>query len=255
MPGIGSRPEAACLYDAIRCQRMREKIRAALLLYTLVYCSDVCADDHSAIAASDAELKFSIPDSRLAALLAPASLGPSLSRSAVPSAVAAWDLARLDSALLSGTAACPPGNFQPKKHSIFALDDAAVGGESLGSALRSTTVWQRLRDFRANGRVRLLTLWETQGSSISLQAGKHGDPSLQWSSRSMNRGGATRGLLDQWVAASFASHGPNPGSMSHSTGLAGAMGGTALPGPLGSPSMAAVAAAKPVSLAPLAAAK
>ena len=68
--------------------------------------------------------------------------------------------------------------------------------------LHGTSVWQRLGDYRAHGRVRLLTLWETSGSSVSLQAGKKGEPSLQWTSRSMNRGGATRGLFDQLVSVS-----------------------------------------------------
>jgi hypothetical protein len=68
--------------------------------------------------------------------------------------------------------------------------------------LRGTTVWQRLSDYRSRDRVRVVTLWETGGSSVSLQAGKKGDPSLQWTSRLMNRGGATRGLLDQVFATS-----------------------------------------------------
>ena len=69
--------------------------------------------------------------------------------------------------------------------------------------LRGTTVWQRLSDYRSRDRVRVVTLWETGGSSVSLQAGKKGDPSLQWTSRLMNRGGATRGLLDQLFATSL----------------------------------------------------
>jgi hypothetical protein len=69
--------------------------------------------------------------------------------------------------------------------------------------LRGTTVWQRLSDYRSRDRVRVVTLWETGGGSVSLQAGKKGDPSLQWTSRLMNRGGATRGLLDQVLATSL----------------------------------------------------
>jgi hypothetical protein len=70
-------------------------------------------------------------------------------------------------------------------------------------ALRQTNVWQRLRDYKSKDSVRLVTLWETRGSSLSIQASKHGDPSLQWTSRSLNRGGATRGLLDGLVAMSI----------------------------------------------------
>jgi hypothetical protein len=65
------------------------------------------------------------------------------------------------------------------------------------------SAWQRLADYRSHGRVQLLTLWASPRNMISLQAGKHGGPSLQWSSRVMNRGGATRGLLDRFVASSL----------------------------------------------------
>ncbi len=78
--------------------------------------------------------------------------------------------------------------------------------------LRDTSVWQRLADYRAHGRIRLLTLWETGGSSVSLQAGKKGEPSLQWTSRSMNRGGATRGVLDQLVSMAGANRAFKPAS-------------------------------------------
>ena len=63
--------------------------------------------------------------------------------------------------------------------------------------LRGTSVWQRLSDYKSHDRVRLLTLWESPGSTVSLQAGKRGDPSLQWTSRLMNRelGMPGRGFL------------------------------------------------------------
>jgi hypothetical protein len=65
------------------------------------------------------------------------------------------------------------------------------------------SAWQRLADYRSQGRVQLLTLWASPRNMVSLQAGRHGGPSLQWSSRVMNRGGATRGLLDRFVASSL----------------------------------------------------
>jgi uncharacterized membrane protein (UPF0136 family) len=66
---------------------------------------------------------------------------------------------------------------------------------------------QRLADYRSQGRLQLLTLWQSPRSMVSLQAGKHGGPSLQWSSRVMTRGGATRGLLDRFVASSLGAAG------------------------------------------------
>lgn len=90
--------------------------------------------------------------------------------------------------------------FRPRPHSIF-TDSATVDNSSDAPMLRGTTVWQRLGDYKSHDRVRVLTLWESSASTLSLQAGKRGDPSLQWSSRWMNRGEATRGLLDPVFSA------------------------------------------------------
>ena len=53
-----------------------------------------------------------------------------------------------------------------------------------------------LRNCGAQGSVSLMTILNFRRSTISLQAGKHGEPMLRWSSRDMNRGEARRGLLD-----------------------------------------------------------
>jgi hypothetical protein len=66
-----------------------------------------------------------------------------------------------------------------------------------------TTVWQRLAEYRSLNRVQVVTLWETGGSSLSLQAGRKGDPTLQWTSRLMNRGRAPRGVLDKLFSTSL----------------------------------------------------
>jgi hypothetical protein len=241
MPGIGLFPEAADLCD-IRCQQMRERFLAALILYAVICSSDAAASDGPFVALP-ADLNPAIPDSRLTTLLAPAS--------------EAWSPKLIDGTLPGAPQTASPGDFQIKKHSIFANDAPAARSESYDTlALHSTTVWQRLKDFRANGRVRLLTLWETQGSTISLQASTHGDPSLQWSSRSMNRGGATRGVFDQW--ASFAGRGANFWSISRSPpgpGVGAFGGGIASPSVLAGPGVPAPSAAKPASAAPIAIAK
>lgn len=91
--------------------------------------------------------------------------------------------------------------FRPRGQSLLQKDVRAYDAED-PPMLRSTTVWQRLADYRARDRVRVVTLWESGGGTVSLQAGRKGDPSLQWTSRLMNRGGATRGLLDQVVSTS-----------------------------------------------------
>lgn len=92
--------------------------------------------------------------------------------------------------------------FRPRRPALLENDPV---GDSFRDAplIRSTTVWQRLADYKSHDRVRVLTLWETTGSSVSLQAGKHGDPSLQWTSRIMNRGGSTHGVLDRLFSVSI----------------------------------------------------
>jgi hypothetical protein len=95
--------------------------------------------------------------------------------------------------------------FRPRGRSVLEKEPADAAGDT--SIIKGTTAWQRLDEYRAHNRVRVLTLWEDGGSSVSLQAGKRGDPSLQWTSRSMNRGGATRGLLDELFSVSLSSAG------------------------------------------------
>jgi hypothetical protein len=93
--------------------------------------------------------------------------------------------------------------FRPRKRTV--LDsDPTVSSFSDTPLIHTTTVWQRLSEYKSHDRVRVLTLWETSGSSVSLQAGRRGDPSLQWTSRLMNRGGSTHGLLDRLFSVSIA---------------------------------------------------
>jgi hypothetical protein len=98
----------------------------------------------------------------------------------------------------------PDADFRPHGHSVLEKEPATSSFED-APMLHGTTVWQRLSDYRTHDHVRLLTLWETGGSTISLLAGKKGEPSLQWTSRSMSHGHATRGLLDQLFSTSLES--------------------------------------------------
>ncbi len=123
-------------------------------------------------------------------------------RRSAPPATATLDMAQLFSVpAATDNPVFSPTEFRPRKHG--ALDNVA---NPIGDApmLRGTTVWQRMTEYKSHDRLRLLTLWESTGSTVSLQAGKHGDPSLQWTSNLMNRGGATHGLLDRLFSASVA---------------------------------------------------
>jgi len=101
---------------------------------------------------------------------------------------------------MTETNAFSPAEFRPRGHSIFESDTHADLADD--KLISDTPVWQRLSEFKTRDRVRVLTLWRSRLSSVSLQAGKKGSPSLQWSSRLMNSGETTDGLLDRWLPAS-----------------------------------------------------
>jgi hypothetical protein len=82
------------------------------------------------------------------------------------------------------------------------LSSKRVPGADIDSApnLHATNAWQRLEEFKARRGIRLLTLWENKFSTLSLQTGKSGNPSLQWTSRSFHSGDASQGLVDRLLA-------------------------------------------------------
>jgi hypothetical protein len=174
------------LAPAARCSGIRDKVLVGLVLFTLVRTGEALAGDQTSIgnAALNADadgLRRSSPPVR--ALIA------------LPQVFAAP--AAAESQAFSAT------EFRPRKRTIFDRDPLV---NSFGDSpmLRGTTVWQRMSEYRSHDGVRLLTLWESSASTVSLQAGKRGDPSLQWTSRSMTHGGPTRGLLDRLFSVSLA---------------------------------------------------
>jgi hypothetical protein len=174
---------------AARCGGIRDKVLVGLVLFTLVRTGEALAGDQASIANAapnaDADgLRRSSPPVR--ALIA------------LPQVFAAPNAA--ESPAFSAT------EFRPRRRTLFDSDPMV---NSFGDApmLRGTTVWQRMSEYRSHDRVRLLTLWESNVSTVSLQAGRRGDPSLQWTSRAMNRGESTRGLLDRLFSGSLAGAG------------------------------------------------
>jgi hypothetical protein len=167
---------------AAHCNSIREKMLVGLVLFTLVRTGEALAGDQASIA--NVTLDPDLGNLRQ-------SSPPARSLITAPEFFAAPTTA--DSQIFSTT------DFRPRKRTVFDRDPVV---NSFGDApmLRGTTVWQRMSEYKSHDRVRVLTLWESSGSTVSLQAGKRGDPSLQWSSRSMNRGGSTRGLLDRLFA-------------------------------------------------------
>ena len=185
MPEIQSFDAAPLLDDAACCSGVRERILLSLVLFTLVPTGEALAGDQASI--PNATLNPGLGDPRKSSFSAFESMAAPGNFAAPPA---------LTFQAFSAT------EFRPRRHATFDSDTAA---SAFGDApmLRSTTVWQRMSEYRSQDRVRLLTLWETSGSAVSLQAGKHGDPSLQWNSRFMNRDGSTRGLFDRLLSISF----------------------------------------------------
>jgi len=95
------------------------------------------------------------------------------------------------------------GDFRPRGKSLSDIDAPAASHDYDDlPTLHATNGWQRLKDFKVRGGVRLLTLWESKFSTLSLQAGHGGSPSLQWTSRGFGGGtasgaGSSHGLLDR----------------------------------------------------------
>jgi len=72
-----------------------------------------------------------------------------------------------------------------------------LGGDDAVVMLPATNTWQRLGDYRSQSRIRLLILWESGESIVSLQTGGHGDPYLQWNYAAMSPSAFKHGLLDR----------------------------------------------------------
>jgi hypothetical protein len=177
--------DAPLLDRAARCNGIRDRMLVGLVLFALVRASEALAGDQASIINATVT-----PDIGKLRLSSPSSTAIT----ATPGAFSAP--AATDNRVFSAT------EFRPRKHTVFDSDPTVNSFDT--PMLRGTTVWQRLAEYRSHDRVRLLTLWESSGSSVSLQAGKRGDPSLQWTSRLMNRGGSTEGLLDRLFSVSLA---------------------------------------------------
>jgi hypothetical protein len=103
-----------------------------------------------------------------------------------------------------------PKDFRPRGRSVSETDPRAPAEENL---VFDATIWQRLNEYRNRDKIRVLTLWESGASNVSLQADHKGGPSLQWTSRLMNRGGATHGLLDRLLPVSIFGNGTSHNSL------------------------------------------
>jgi hypothetical protein len=92
--------------------------------------------------------------------------------------------------------------FRPRKSSIEAAEFTSRTGLNLDAPmLQGNSLWQQMAQFKSQDRVRLLTLWQMKGSTLSLQAGRHGAPTLQWSTPWVSHEGVAQGLFDRLFAS------------------------------------------------------
>ncbi len=101
-----------------------------------------------------------------------------------------------------------PTEFRPRKPGLpRAAEASSEGPVTDGPMLRDSSIARELSEAKTQDRVRLLTLWQSRASSLSLQAGKRGAPSLQWSTPWMHRDTAARGVFDRLLMAAPRSFG------------------------------------------------
>jgi hypothetical protein len=113
-----------------------------------------------------------------------------------------------------GTKSYSAKDFRPRGRSVLETDPR---GPAVDNLAFDATIWQRLNEYRNRDKIRVLTLWESGASTVSLQTDHKGGPSLQWTSRLMNRGGATHGLLDRLFPVSIFGNGTSHGLVTRST--------------------------------------
>jgi hypothetical protein len=171
--------------SAARCNTLQGRSLPGFLLIVLLCSGEALADEHA-----------SNPGA------APGSTGAGVRQSPPAAAVVSAEPEFFALPKGAGAPVFSATDFRPRKRSIFD-HDPVFGSSADAPIVENTTVWQRMSEYRSQDRVRLLTLWETSGSAVSLQAGKHGDPSLQWNSRFMNHDGSTRGLFDRLLSVSL----------------------------------------------------
>jgi hypothetical protein len=171
--GMGENSQMRSVY-------LRESMLMALAIYGAARGGDAMA--------ADAATKTDLPRTQIAVpMLAHPLLAPSFS--AVPS------LAEADP--------FSPNEFRPRKHSF--LEFNAGRNETRFTdmpRLQDNSVARQMLEFKSQDRLRLLTLWQSHASSLSIQAGKRGAPSLQWSTPLVRRDSSPRGLFDHLLSVS-----------------------------------------------------
>lgn len=210
-----------------RVAATRDGTRARLFLglaaFTLIRASEVMAADQAVNQAVTRSRNDAHPPVAISA--APfAAERPGVATTIIPREYSLPPVAA-DARIFSST------EFRPRAHSVFDTDPRITNAND--NLMVDRTVWQRLSEYRNRDSVRVITLWQSGASAVSIQTNRKGGPSLQWTSRLMNRGGATQGLLDRWMPASvfrsFSHSGGSPSGKAANPSSALHSGITAIP--------------------------
>jgi hypothetical protein len=156
----------------VNCNRLQAKMLPAAVLASVLFAAQALAGDHT-------------PGAKPASPIAAWMFAPPLVTSippALPQTAAAEFSPR--------RRGLPDGNFAAGETSVFA------------PMIEDTSLARRMAESKSQNRVRLLTLWQSRVSSVSLQAGRHGAPTLQWSTPWMHHEGSSRGLFDRLIPIS-----------------------------------------------------
>jgi hypothetical protein len=171
---------------------LRESLLVMLVLYGLAPC-DAFAGDQSQDAQAPRDAGARKFQARLPEHLFPAPFVP---------APFAYEPVRPEQQAFSAT------EFRPRKHGLLDADPARSEVSVIDAPIRrDSSLAREIAEFKTQDRLRLLTLWQNRASSVSLQAGKHGAPSLQWSTPWMHRDVSSRGLFDRLLTVSPRSFG------------------------------------------------
>jgi hypothetical protein len=164
----------------IRSAYLRESMLMALAIYGVARVDDAVAADVAA--------KFELPGTQFSAPLAPR---PLLS----PAFTALPYLAEPEAFSMS--------EFRPRKRGFLEFNASRSETRLTDMPLlQDNSVARQMAEFKSQDRLRLLTLWQSHASSLSIQAGKKGAPSLQWSTPLMHRESSPRGLFDHLLSVS-----------------------------------------------------
>ncbi len=181
---------ASCTQRQSHKPGLRESLLAMLVLYGLLPC-DAFAGEQSRDAHAPRGADAGKSQARLPEHLFPAPFAPF-----------AYEPARPEQQTFSAT------EFRPRKHGLLDADPARSEVSVIDAPIRrDTSLARELAEFKTQDRLRLLTLWQNRASSLSLQAGRHGAPSLQWSTPWMHRDVSSRGLFDRLLTVSPRSFG------------------------------------------------